>query len=410
MKLKLVAIVALLVFTTQAFAQKSKVSKGDIKKYDKAEVLFDKGDYEGADKILAKLTTKYPWHYKMWDMLTKVRYYDYLVALQSKGTQRVTVTTSKNGKEDDSGSDMLAKMLSDMLNSAMDPSVEKKKLLINTCKEATLKSYLPSGSDVILRNLLIDEPVDTAINPDAIEQFEDAEREFRKGNYNSAIKYYKKAIELDDRYYKARLYLGDAYYMKKDYTLAVRYFKDAIKTCPKELEPRKYLVDALFYMGSYEEALDECKDAIIIYPDVIMFDKLAMVGDKMGLEFNKYWIPRGVFPNRMGITPTENKNKLWQPYIDAHGEIESFCDERGVITKTTNLTTSRYSEVYAWEQLLKKAPATNFLAARKMQSLGYLDCYVFVSEFHIDIYDQYKDFTANNRDRIIKYFDLLLTK
>lgn len=406
MKLKLIALLALLIIASPLFSQKLVVSKGDIKKYEKAVKLFDDAKLEEADKILSKLTVKYPWQSQIWDMLAKVRYYDYLYAANNKSGKTITVTTNKDGDENDP----LAKMLADMLNASIDPSAAKKRLFINTCREATQKAYLASYASVLLRNMLVDEKVDTAVDPAAKEQFNLAEDEFGKGNYNSAIKYYKKALDFDSTYYKAKLYLGDAYYMKKDYAIAVRYFKEAMRVQPNQLEPRKFAVDALYYLGSYEEALSECKDAIIVFPDVVMFDKMEMIADELKMKFDKHWIARGVLPNKIGEKRSGTENKAWKPYVMAHDKIMPVCDERGVITKTTPLTTARYAEVFAWEELLKNSPTTSFTEARKMQNLGYLDCYVFISQFHIDIYDQYIDFAANNRERIIKYFDLLVTK
>lgn len=408
-KHKLVTLLLLLFCSTGLFAQ-DKVSEADVKKYDKALELFKKQEYEEADKILVKLTEKYPWQGTIWDLLSKSRFYQYAYAREEGMQGNFTITVKdKDGKEKSAEDDTLVQQLAKMLN-GISPKEVKKKLVINTCREATLKAYRALYSSIILRNLLIDVPKDTAIAPAAKEQFDNAEAEFQKGNYNSAIIYYKKAIEFDPSYYKARLYLGDSYYALKDYARAVKYFKEATERFPDELEPRKYAVDALFYLGNYEEAYKQAKEAIAVYPDVSMFDKIEDAAAKLGKSFDRGWIERSIYPNVIGKKrEDETKDKAWLSYAGAQAKIEPFCDKDGLITKKNTLTNARYAEVYAWEELLANAPSTSFEMARKMQSQGYLDCYVFISLYHIDLQSQYKDFAANNRQRILDYLDLLAT-
>ena len=43
-----------------------------------------------------------------------------------------------------------------------------------------------------------------------------------------------------------------------------------------------------------------------------------------------------------------------------------------------------------------------------MNELGYLDCYVFITLFHQDIYGQFADFVSREPEKIRKYFYLLM--
>ena len=43
-----------------------------------------------------------------------------------------------------------------------------------------------------------------------------------------------------------------------------------------------------------------------------------------------------------------------------------------------------------------------------MQKMGYLDCYVFISLFHHDLYPAFKDFVLLHPDKVEKYFYILL--
>lgn len=410
MKLKLLSLLALMLITVSGFSQ-TEVKKADVKKFEDAQDLLKKNKYEDADKILTDLTEKYPDNGKIWDLAARTKYMIYLKTKNSGvdmilgGNMKVTVK-DENGVETD-GSDSLSQALIKMLSS-MTPSELKKREAINTCRTATLNTTRALNAAILLRNLTVDAVKDTAVSGDAIEQYNLAEDAFGEGNYDKAIKCYKKAIQIEPNYYKARLYLGDAYYMMKDYASAAKYFREAIETFPNELEPRKYLVDALFYMDSYDKATTECKEAIAVYPDAVMFDKMESCAQVKGKSFDRLWMQRGVFPNVIGTKRSEEvKDKVWKPYADAQAKIESYCNDNGAITKSTSFTTAQFAEVYAWEELLKAAPAGNFTTAREMQKKGYLDCYVFISLFHNDLYPQYKEFAAKNKNRILEYLDML---
>lgn len=413
MKKIVIAFAAILLTGTIAFAQN--VSKGDLKKFDEARAQLDKYEYVEPEKTLSKLVKKYPQESDMWDMLVTARYYDYLVFKHDHPEESMSVKVSVKGGDGSEAVDSVSQALATQLSSMMQdftPVGMKRMAVVNTCREATMKAPLASYADMLLRNMKIDLPKDTAVDPEAEEQYQIAEKEFGKGNYKAAINYYKKAIEFEPSYYKARLYLGDTYYMLKDYRTAAAYFREAIEVMPTELEPRKYLVDALYYSGKYEEAFTECKEGIIVYPDATMFDKLHMVADKLGRGYNRGWLPRGAFPNVIGKKRDEKEEieKGWKAYVDAKEKIEPFCNNVGAITKPTSLTNSKYAEVYAWEELLRSAPQSQFTEAREWMAKGYLDCYVFVSLYHFDLYPQYKDFAANNKDRILAYLDLVATK
>jgi len=46
--------------------------------------------------------------------------------------------------------------------------------------------------------------------------------------------------------------------------------------------------------------------------------------------------------------------------------------------------------------------------ARKMQEAGFLDCYVLVTCYHIDFYDQYLDFVTKNKAKVVDYYKKFL--
>ncbi len=58
--------------------------------------------------------------------------------------------------------------------------------------------------------------------------------------------------------------------------------------------------------------------------------------------------------------------------------------------------------------MLKDSKDESLAEARRMQDAGFLDCYVLVTLFHPDLYGQYRDFAANNRDKIVRYYRTFL--
>jgi hypothetical protein len=114
----------------------------------------------------------------------------------------------------------------------------------------------------------------------------------------------------------------------------------------------------------------------------------------------------------MGSSQPKTTDPAWMYYQKAKDEIKSYCDSTGIIVKDCPLTQSKYMEVYAWEKMLKSAPTVpaNLAFAKKMADAGYLDCYIFISVFHFDLYDQYADFVMHNMDRVKKYVDTYLTE
>nr|2AVP_A Chain A, synthetic consensus TPR protein [Methanothrix harundinacea 6Ac] len=56
---------------------------------------------------------------------------------------------------------------------------------------------------------------------------------YKQGDYDEAIEYYQKALELDPRSAEAWYNLGNAYYKQGDYDEAIEYYQKAL-----ELDPR----------------------------------------------------------------------------------------------------------------------------------------------------------------------------
>ena len=281
--------------------------------------------------------------------------------------------------------------------------------LIYKCKTATLYSQSPLASQ-LLRNYFIDVHPNDSIAEDAKKEYHLAEKFFKAKDYSNTKLYYLKALKIQPNYYKATIYLGDTYWYLNKIDSAIFYFKKGIAMQPTFLEPHIYLLEALISNKKNAEVKNEFDNTLCIYPDITMFTTFANYNKKQGIKFDRHWIKRGSEINVMGDTPKKPDNAVWLSYQTAKDDIKEFCDSDGIIQNSNAFTNSKYLEVYSWEKMLNNANQLpeEFAFAKKMYDSGYLDCYVFISAFHFDFYEQYKDFVLNNKDKIKKYVETYL--
>jgi len=105
--------------------------------------------------------------------------------------------------------------------------------------------------------------------------------------------------------------------------------------------------------------------------------------------------------------PTKPSDQ-WIYYSKALPKIKEYCNEKGLIIKSNSLTQEKYLEVYSWEEMLKNSDSKKLGQARKMQAIGFLDCYVLITCFHDDNYEQFLHFVTNNKEKIENYFDNII--
>jgi len=389
----------------------AQITKHDLRKYNKARARYEQVKYDEAEKILRPLSKKYPKSAMIWNLLAQVQMNNYYKKTEadklfSFSTSNISISGSDGPTK---ASDSLAGALVRILNE-MKPSKIYFKNAAATWREATLKCEDAELPSMLLRTFFLDTDHDSTPGQASIKEFNLGENAFQKQNYTEAIQHYQKAVDLDSTFYKARLYMGDAYYGKKDYVFASRYFREAVRIHPNLQEPRKYLVDALYHMQAFKEAENEAVDALLVYPDVGMFLKLEEVARAENKHFQRHWMERVVFPNTVGDQPLNEKgDRDWMEYINGFSLIEKYCDKDGIIVQKNDLTKTHYAEVFSWEYMLKKTPSDKFVFARKMQQAGFLDCYVMLSEYHFDFNAQYQHFAKQNKERLKSYVELLMS-
>jgi tetratricopeptide (TPR) repeat protein len=383
------------------------------KKLEKATEYIRQDKLDEAEKYTEKLLEKNPSYGDGWDLLAKIRYMQYENAKATDGifSNLKFTTKDENGKEikDDTLTQKLAAMMSEIK-----PSEKALSKAVYTMRKATTQARDAWQSSAYLRILYVDVNIDSNVSKKALRYFHDAEQQFEEKNYNKAALLYKRALEEQPDFYKASLYLGDCYYALENYADAMTAFKASSEKFPFALEPAKYLADAYAKSGLYDKATEQCINTLTIYPDLTMMQKLENIVYLNGKELEIGWTPREVLPNRYVDTTVKNINEYkpdddknskgpWAAYTAVYNKALPYCNSKGILAPNP-LTSSRYLEVYSWEEMLKNSTDPSLEEARKMQKLNYLDCYVLVSCFHYDFYPQYRDFIANNKEKVVRYY------
>lgn len=392
-----IATVVAFVLSVPAFAQ---LTASEEKAANKSIELYKAGKYDKAISTLSKVQDKHFFREDLWKL--RVTYEN-----DRYTTYRSAVIAKAYAKAQKSGGDVTIN----------DPKlVEYRVSMLVACLQATNYADNQTDASAILRRNYVDPSVDTAIGDKAKEHYDKGDEEYNAEHWNAAIKEYKKAIEIDSNYYNATFSIGLAYRKNEDYTSAIPYFKKAAALAPGRALPYQFIADCYMELKEWENAKNAVIDGILIYPEVAFFDQLSKISEKLGKTFNRHWGVRLVFANDVTKTQSAVESSPWSNYRAAKDRISDYCNDAGVITKKNNVTEHKYLEAYSWEQMIKKANAEdeknyeNFEFAKEVMKDGYIDCYAFISEYHVNIHDQYKDFAKNNAERVRTYISTYLMK
>lgn len=286
----------------------------------------------------------------------------------------------------------------------------KSELILNA-RNATRLFPTADSSSVYLKKMLIDtvQNIDS-IHPEAYKEYKTGLENFYEGNTVAAAFHFENAIINDYKFYDAYLKLGDAYFLLSKDSDAVRQYKLASLANESKPEPIERLGVMYYNRGKFKESAAAIIEAIMRYPHPHLFTLLKRIVEKTGRTFSTQWIKREVFPITTSHVNEEivvdDKNPWWH-YQAAKQDVYSYFDTLG-IGRPNEKTNERYLELYGWKKMLNNASPKLFPFARVMEKVGYLDCYVFISCFHVDIYDQFLDFVNANPDKVKKYFYLLM--
>ncbi|MFD1551841.1 hypothetical protein DNU06_01915 [Putridiphycobacter roseus] len=371
------------------------------KQLNKAISTYEKNMSKGIEK-LEKYIEKSA-HYGNddgWNTLINMKYYQYTQLNELYSAIKIDVEG-----ENDSLNKITAKEIKSGMTSAIDQS------FINACREATIKST-SNKADFHLRKMLIDIDPDTLVSEKALAYFNEAENSFMKRDNELAILNYRKAVETAPAYYKANLYLGDALWLEENYDSAIYYLSIAKELQPNLMEPRKFLIDALADKELWYRAKQECISALCIYPSNDIKYKLQAILRQENKWLNEHKIKKDFYANNMLKETQPVLIPPYQSYRSAKNLVAAYTNDTGLIEQN-DLTNETYLEVYSWKQFLKENEdnlPVLFRFAKKMEKEDYLDCYVFFSFFHVDIYPQFQDFITKegNKEKMERFINEFL--
>lgn len=392
-KTVLLLTVGLLITSFGGIAQNSK----DFKKVDKCwNVYKKKGPAAGIQKLRKYMTTKS--FSSLYAHESLVRMERAVYTSGGGGQSGFTITT--NGEVSDTIVDFMQ-----LLNESV-----FKYNFVDVCRRSTLESTSPSG-DRYLYELMIHFDPDTAVSEKSKSYFNEAEEFYAKEDYELAALNYRKAVTEDSGYYKANLFLGTAYLQMEEDDSALFYYEAARQLQPNLLEPRIFIINHLSSKGLYYRAKKECIEALTIYPGYNMKYKLSRILELENKDFNEHRITRNFYANKIGDDNqiSMDHDPVWRDYRMAKDLAKLYCDKNGIIEVNGEIE-DRYLEVFSFRNMLDKhqndlPEILHF--ADKMKEEGYLEPYVFISQFHYDFYPQFKDYMLKeeNRAKCVEYVE-----
>lgn len=279
--------------------------------------------------------------------------------------------------------------------------------LVDACREATLRGRSVRG-DANIRNLFLNWDPDTTYLDSAAYLSTNMAYAYINASMadsarpllDSIIPKYPESFNINMCYY--------LYHISKEQSdSAIIYLKKTIELFPDHTIPRENLAQIYYSTGNVYRAKEQVEELLTLYPGEDIknyYREILFIENK---ELDDHRLTRKVFPNQVGYGTSERPNKIWAPYQDALLKVQGFSSSDGVI-KDNDITNERYLEIYSWQQMLnyhrgKKPDELAF--AYEMEDAGYLDCYVFFSNFHVDFAGQVLEFSKEeeNRERMKSY-------
>jgi len=389
-----------LVFTSIFLITFFLTAPAQVKEMEKAWKYYDKEKYDKAFETVRLVMAQHP---------NNTSLYEELIAMHLKRYQNYISATTQIDELSISAADERQNVFTSKTDGDSIATVYRENL-VDILREATLKTRSVKAS-MYLRAMLVDKPTDLNVNEKAKEFSRKGDKFYYNKQYEEAVFEYKSALSKDPSYYIAKTYCGVSYLKNEEPDSAVVYLTSAVKSDPRNILARKYLIDAYLANNNFTEALDFCIESLNVYPDEGLFYKLNIVKKYLYSSYTLNWMPRPYFPITLNQDTVKMPIEPWNVYASAKEEIRPYCDVDGIITKQNKLTKYTQMEVYAWEKMLKSPECTDkqFAIAKSMMKRGWLDCYVMISMFHIDFYKQYLNFVDNNKERIYKYYNQILT-
>jgi len=293
--------------------------------------------------------------------------------------------------------------------------------------KAKESGYKSAVMDSILETIPADGGEDTkySANPQADAAMREGESAFVKGDLDTALAAYQRALTLDPKLYAAALFAGDMYFKKGQSFKAAEWYERAIAIDPDRETAYRYSASPLMEAGKLEEARGRYVEAFVAEP----FNRLARAGlirwaeaARVELAHPQIDVPTDVTPlkdNKMtininpGALDAEDGSSAWMMYgiSRASWATQKFAKEfpgekqyRHTLREEADALRSVVESVKT-QTKDKKIKTLNPSLARlvKLHDEGLLEAYILFARVDQGIAQDYAEYRKTNRDKLRRY-------
>lgn len=249
---------------------------------------------------------------------------------------------------------------------------------------------------------------------DADKVIRDGEEAFARGDLDTALTHYKRALELDPQLYEAALYAGDMYF-KKAYAMtdkkaasdlmdkAGEWFARAVSINPDRETAYRYWGDALSWQDRRDDARAKFVEAVVAEP----YSRASWVG--LSQWARKYSV-RLAHPLVDVPKDASSSDPVWGPYAAARAEwrakrfAETYPGETyrhslaEEVAALHAVSAAASSSAWAGKEL---TPALHNLI--ELDKAGMLEPFVLFALVDRDISQDYDAYRKANRDKLRRY-------
>jgi tetratricopeptide (TPR) repeat protein len=307
-------------------------------------------------------------------------------------------------------SEKAAKRAQEILNgyAQMDAKFYKQRIIDEALQYSLLHEHVDSCNQYLYEYL-----IDTLAKENISDTLEDvlnnAADALDAKEFEQALILYNEAMQLAPNITATYFKMAEVYFILNEDSLANQYFKTIKLMEPNNSEILYKMGIHFFKNGDYKKAVQYALQAIMIYPHSKYFGLIQACAGKTASDFNSQWIPRKVMPinGKMYNGKLATKDSPWFWYQNAKQKYSQFCNVDCTL-KPNDSIPEKYLEVAAWLNMLDSSKnPEEFVFAKQVRKVGFLDCYVLISLFHVELYSQFQHLVTQHPEKVRAYFELL---